>query len=126
MGTIQRTVSVCRRLARVLQRGACRSRELGPLAFALTLAASCASSPQYESTGTSSAAIVGGNADTGDVRHANTTVFLTNVQKPAQSLALTKCSGTLIAPNVVVTAKHCVPSRCSVAGLEEGRSTGSS
>ncbi len=59
-------------------------------------------------TGTGRSAILDGTADTTDLPHANAVVFVTNDASPTTASILGKCSGTLIAPNVVLTAKHCL------------------
>ncbi len=59
---------------------------------------------------TSSLAIVGGHAPAADTPTLNSTVALVT---PTNGKITTLCSGVLVAPNLVLTAAHCVESRKS-------------
>ncbi len=79
------------------------------LTWAAGGSAACGSpsaAPPYEHTGAASAAIYGGVLD--DDGAANSAVVALTVGASTANLVL--CTGTLIAPNVVLTAHHCVGS----------------
>ena len=74
------------------------SRLLGLLApFALFAAASCTQAGDDAPIGSSSAPIIGGSTDTTDT-------FVVGVDIGGSSI----CSGTVISPSLVLTARHCV------------------
>lgn len=75
--------------------------------FALVVASGCSSSPAApESTGAGSSAIQGGKTDTSDSFAVGIVGLQGGGTSGGQGVAI--CSGALIAPNLVLTARHCV------------------
>jgi uncharacterized protein (TIGR03382 family) len=91
------------------------------LALLLGLVAACGGEP----TGATAQAIVGGSAST-------THDYVVQVETPSPVGGTEWCAGTLIAPNVVLTARHCVSPllgrryQCTAAGevIEDGAGGG--
>jgi len=71
------------------------------LAPTALLVLSCGAPPPAERTSSTSSAIQGGQADT---THTFVTGVLADLGKGVSGL----CTGTLLAPNLVVTARHCI------------------
>src|SRR5688572_21292826 len=90
----------------------------------LCLAAGCAVPPADESLGKNSSPIINGSADTSK----NDSVVLIAIRKNGQLQG--DCTGTMVAPNLVLTARHCVSQTdegalCKVDGTAyEGGSLG--
>jgi V8-like Glu-specific endopeptidase len=79
-------------------------------AFAIQFGAGCSSNEQQtESTSKSSAPIIGGVADTTDTWAVGIDIGGFGI-----------CSGTLIAPNLVLTARHCVSKTTSTVDCRPG------
>jgi hypothetical protein len=66
------------------------------------LVASCGTTPTGEPTASTSSAIIDGDAST-PLQN-----FVVEVVHPVGSLGAFICSGTVVAPNLVLTARHCV------------------
>jgi MYXO-CTERM domain-containing protein len=78
-------------------------------AFAIQFGAGCSSSENSESLGKGSAPIIGGVADTTDTWAVGVDIGGFGI-----------CSGTLIAPNLVLTARHCVSKTTTAVDCRPG------
>lgn len=78
--------------------------EIGALALALSVAACSGRAPVAEPTASTASPIQGGVTDT---THEFVVAVIQELQQGQQS-GLALCSGSLLAPNLVATARHCV------------------
>jgi hypothetical protein len=109
----------------MMERSLSRRIALGASLLGLSVPGCGTSAPGNDHVGAVKSAIVGGSDSTSD---ENFIVLLTHLEHGAQIY----CSGTLVAPNLVLTAKHCVyefdqaPNNyiCDASGEPQPGSTG--
>ncbi|HEX7667350.1 MAG TPA: trypsin-like serine protease, partial [Polyangiaceae bacterium] len=77
--------------------------------FALVLASGCSSAPSTsEATNSGSSAIQGGKTDSSDAFAVGIVGLDNSSGSGGQGGSVAICSGAMIAPNLVLTARHCV------------------